>query len=49
MKINPFGIYEITTVSRATYNAIQKNVVFGDSNKQFDTHEKLAPTCTIYV
>ena len=25
IKINPFGIYEITMVSVATYNAIQKN------------------------
>ena len=23
--------------------------VFGDSNEQFGTHEKLSPTCTIYV
>ena len=25
IKINPFGIYEITMVSNATYHAIQKN------------------------
>ena len=47
--INPFGIYEITTVFMATYHAIQKNGVFGDSNEQFGTHKKLSPTSTIYV
>ena len=36
-------------VSMATFNAIQKNGVFGDSNEQFGTHEKLSPTSTIYV
>ena len=36
-------------VSMATYHAIQKNGVFGDSNEQFGTHEKLSPTSTIYV
>ena len=33
----------------ATYHAIQKNGVFGDSNEQYGTHEKLSPTSTIYV
>ena len=33
----------------ATYQATQKNGVFGDSNEEFDTHEKLSPTSTIYV
>ena len=41
-------------VSMATYHAIQKNVcvggvVFGDSNEQFGTHEKLSATRTIYM
>ena len=36
-------------VSMATFHATQKNGVFGDSNEQFDTHEKLSPTSTIYV
>ena len=50
MKINPFRIYEITMVSMATYNGIQKNGgVFWDSNEQFGTHKKLSSTSTIYV
>ena len=36
-------------VSIATYHAIQKNGVFGDSNEQIGTHEKVFPTSTIYV
>ena len=36
-------------VSMATYHAIQKNGLFGDSSEQFGTHEKLFPTSTIYV
>ena len=36
-------------VSLATYHAIQKNGVFGNSNEQFGTHEKFSPTDTIYV
>ena len=36
-------------VSMATYNAIQKNGVFGDSNEQFGSHEKLSPTSAINV
>ena len=36
-------------VSMATYHAIQKNGVFGDSNEQFGTHEELSPTSNIYV
>ena len=36
-------------VYMATFHATQKNGVFGDSNEQFDTHEKLSPTSTIYV
>ena len=49
IKINPFGIYDITMISMATLNAIQKNGVFGDSNEQFGSHEKLSPTSTINV
>ena len=48
MKINPFGINEITMVSMATYRGIQKNGGLC-SNEQFGTHEKLSPTRTIYV
>ena len=36
-------------VPMATYHANQKNGVFGDSNEQFGTHEKLSPTSTIHV
>ena len=36
-------------VSTATYNAIQKNGVFGDSNEQFGSLEKLSLTSTINV
>ena len=42
-------MYEITMVSMATYHAIQKKGMFGDSNEQFGTHEKLSPTSAIYV
>ena len=34
-------------VSMATYHAIQKNGLFGDSNEQIGTHEKLSPTSTL--
>ena len=36
-------------VSMAIYHAFQKNGVFGDSDEQFGTHEKLSWTCTIHV
>ena len=36
-------------VSIATHHAILKNGVFGDSNEQFGTYEKLSPTSTIHV
>ena len=49
IKINPFGIYEITMVSMATYHAIQNNggclgILMNDLPPI-----KLSPTSIIYV
>ena len=36
-------------VSMDSIMQIRRKRVFGDSNEQFGTHEKLSPTSTIYV
>ena len=47
IKINPFGIYEITWFPGLLIMQFRRMGVFGDSIEQFGTLEKLSPTSTI--
>ena len=46
---NPFGIYEITWFSWLPIMLFWRMGVFGKSNEQFATYEKVSPTSTIHV